>query len=45
MAQHPLEPLDEDEFRQTAAVLRRDEDLRESWRFASIELRSHPRPR
>ncbi len=39
MAQHPLEPLDEDEFRLTAAILRRDNDLTGSWRFASIELR------
>jgi primary-amine oxidase len=39
MAQHPLEPLDEAEFRQTATVLRREKSLTESWRFASIELR------
>ncbi len=39
MAKHPLEPLDEAEFRQTAAALRRDQDLTPSWRFASIELR------
>jgi primary-amine oxidase len=39
MAKHPLEPLDEAEFRQTATVLRRDKSLTESWRFASIELR------
>ncbi|WP_329000462.1 primary-amine oxidase [Kribbella sp. NBC_00709] len=38
MATHPLEPLDEHEFRQTAAILRRDEELGGSWRFAGIEL-------
>ncbi len=43
MAQHPLEPLDSDEFRQTAAVLRRDQSLTESWRFASIELLEPPK--
>ncbi|WUJ70554.1 primary-amine oxidase [Kribbella soli] len=37
-ATHPLEPLDEHEFRQTAAILRRDEELGGSWRFAGIEL-------
>jgi hypothetical protein len=39
MATHPLEPLSADEFRQTAAVLRRDSGVTESWRFASIELK------
>ena len=43
MAKHPLEPLDEAEFRQTAAALRRDKSLTESWRFASIELREPPK--
>jgi primary-amine oxidase len=43
MAQHPLEPLDEAEFRQTAAALRRDQSLEESWRFASIELLEPPK--
>jgi primary-amine oxidase len=38
MATHPLDPLDEHEFRHTAAILRRDEELGESWRFAAIEL-------
>ena len=38
MAHHPLEPLSADEFRQTAAVLRRDQGVSDSWRFASIEL-------
>jgi len=39
MATQPLEPLDADEIRQTAAILRRDEHLGGSWRFAAIELR------
>ncbi|WP_027862370.1 primary-amine oxidase [Marmoricola sp. URHB0036] len=43
MAQHPLEPLDEAEFRQTAAALRRDQSLSASWRFASIELLEPPK--
>ena len=43
MAQHPLEPLDEAEFRQTVATLRREQTLSESWRFASIELLEPPK--
>jgi primary-amine oxidase len=43
MATHPLEPLSEDEFRQTAAALRRDRGVTESWRFASIELKEPPK--
>src|SRR3954454_21340233 len=43
MANHPLEPLDADEFRQTVAALRREQSLSESWRFASIELREPPK--
>ncbi len=43
MAQHPLEPLDESEFRQVAAALRRDQSLSPSWRFASIELVEPPK--
>ena len=43
MAQHPLEPLGESEFRQTVAILRREQSLSESWRFASIELREPPK--
>ena len=35
---HPLDPLSADELRRVAAVLRRERDLRPSWRFASIEL-------
>jgi primary-amine oxidase len=38
MAQHPLQPLSADEFRQTAAILRRDGGVTDSFRFASIEL-------
>src|SRR5215213_9037020 len=37
MANHPLEPLSSDEFRQTVAILRRDQGVTETWRFASIE--------
>jgi primary-amine oxidase len=44
MAQHPLEPLDEAEFRQTTALLRRERSLSEAWRFASIELVEPPKP-
>ena len=36
---HPLEPLSAAEFRATAAILRRDQAVGESWRFASIELK------
>ena len=36
---HPLDPLSAAEFRQAAAILRRDRDVGETWRFASIELR------
>ena len=43
MAQHPLEPLSADEFRRTAEILRRDQGLTGSWRFASIELREPPK--
>ena len=39
MAKHPLEPLNADEFRQTATILRRDGHVRDSFRFASIELK------
>jgi primary-amine oxidase len=38
MSAHPLDPLSEDEFRATAAILRRDEGVSPAWRFASIEL-------
>jgi primary-amine oxidase len=36
---HPLDPLTADEFRQAAAILRREHGVGERWRFASIELR------
>jgi primary-amine oxidase len=38
MAAHLLDPLSLTEYQKTAAVLRRDQDVTESWRFASIEL-------
>ena len=37
--EHPLDPLTAREIRQAAAILRRDRELGESWRIASIELR------
>jgi primary-amine oxidase len=43
MAQHPLEPLSADEFRQTAAAVRRDSGAAGSYRFASIELKEPPK--
>ncbi len=43
MTQHPLDPLTGAEFRQTAAILRRDRELSESFRFASIELAEPPK--
>ncbi len=43
MADHPLEPLSEDEFRRTASILRRDAGLTEAWRFASVELKEPPK--
>jgi primary-amine oxidase len=39
MNRHPLDPLTAEEIRQAAAILRRDRDVGERWRFASIELR------
>ena len=39
MAQHPLEPLNADEFRQTAATLRREGLITDSYRFAALELK------
>ncbi|MGA9858836.1 MAG: primary-amine oxidase [Solirubrobacteraceae bacterium] len=39
MASHPLDPLTADEIRQAVSVLRRDQDVTDRWRFASIELR------
>ncbi|MGH3336310.1 MAG: primary-amine oxidase, partial [Nocardioides sp.] len=43
MAEHPLESLNAEEFRQTAAILRRDQGVTDSWRFASIELKEPPK--
>ena len=39
MAAHPLDPLTPTEFQSTAAILRRDQGVTDSWRFASIELK------
>jgi primary-amine oxidase len=39
MVAHPLDPLSATEFQSTAAILRRDQELTDSWRFASIELK------
>ena len=39
MVAHPLDPLSPTEFQNTAAILRRDKDVTDSWRFASIELK------
>jgi primary-amine oxidase len=40
---HPLDPLSPDEIRATVAILRRDRDLGDRWRFATIELREPPK--
>jgi primary-amine oxidase len=39
MAAHPLDPLSPAEYQRTAAILRRDQGITDSWRFASIELK------
>jgi primary-amine oxidase len=36
---HPLDPLTAGEIRQAAAILRREREIGDSWRIASIELR------
>src|ERR1700744_3726068 len=36
---HPLDPLSAAEIRQAAAAVRRDREVGDGWRFASIELR------
>ena len=36
--EHPLDPLTAGEIRQVAQIVRRDRELGDSWRFASIEL-------
>jgi primary-amine oxidase len=43
MRQHPLEPLSADEFRQTASILRSEGLVRDTFRFASIELMEPPK--
>ena len=43
MVAHPLDPLSPTEFQSTAAILRRDQGLNDSWRFASIELKEPPK--
>lgn len=43
MAQHPLDSLSTEEFRQTAAILRRDGLVSDGWRFTSIELKEPPK--
>jgi len=43
MAAHPLDPLSSAEFQSTAAILRRDQGVTDSWRFASIELKEPPK--
>ncbi len=42
-ARHPLDPLSAEEFRQTAAILRREALVTEAFRFASIELAEPPK--
>lgn len=39
MSAHPLDPLTADEIRAAVAIVRRDRDVGDRWRFASIELR------
>jgi primary-amine oxidase len=43
LAQHPLEPLTADEFRATAAALRRAGRVTDAFRFASVELQEPPK--
>ncbi len=43
MAQHPLEPLTAEEFRRTAALLRRAGHVDDGFRFTSIELKEPPK--
>jgi primary-amine oxidase len=43
MTPHPLDPLSADEIRQAAAILRRDRELTDRWRFATIELKEPPK--
>jgi primary-amine oxidase len=39
MTVHPLDPLTADEIRAVGAIVRRDREVGDRWRFASIELR------
>jgi primary-amine oxidase len=41
---HPLDPLSADEIRQAAAIVRRDQQVGDGWRFASIELKEPAKP-
>ena len=43
MANHPLDPMTAAEYSQSAAVLRRDQGVTETWRFASMELVEPPK--
>ncbi len=43
MTPHPLDPLSADEIRQAAAILRRDREVTDRWRFATIELKEPPK--
>ena len=43
MTPHPLDPLSADEIRAAAAILRREREITDRWRFASIELREPPK--
>jgi primary-amine oxidase len=43
MVAYPLDPLSPTEFQNTAAILRRDQGVTDSWRFASIELKEPPK--
>jgi primary-amine oxidase len=43
-ARHPLDPLDADEIRAVAAILRREHAADDGWRFAMIELREPAKP-
>ena len=43
MAQHPLEPLTAEDFRQTTALLRSAGHVKDGYRFTSIELKEPPK--
>ena len=43
MSDHPLDPLSADEITAVAETLRREQQLTDRWRFASIELREPPK--